>query len=52
MKSNPIAKGCAPLRASAMFVALIATCFWASMESIQATEPEIDVNGNSIASAL
>ena len=46
MKSNPIAKGCAPLRASAMFVALIATCFWASMESIQATEPEIDANGN------
>ena len=49
MKRNPIAKACAPLRASAMFVALIATCFWASMESIQATEPEIDVNGDSIA---
>jgi len=48
MKRNQIAKGCAPLRASAMFVALIATCFWASMESIQATEPEIDANGNSI----
>ena len=48
MKRNPIAKGCAPLRASAMFVALIATCFWASMESIQATEPETDANGNSI----
>jgi hypothetical protein len=52
MKSNPIAKGCAPLRASAMFVALIATCFWASMESIQATEPEIDANGNSIGEAF
>ena len=48
MKSNPIAKGCVPLRASAMFVALMATCFWASMESIQATEPEIDANANSI----
>jgi len=46
MKNNPIAKGCAPLRASAMFVALIATCFWASMECIQAAEPEIDANGN------
>ena len=31
-----------------MFVALIATCFWASMESIQAAEPGIDANGNSI----
>src|SRR6476469_9513707 len=48
MKSSPIAKACASSRASAMFVALIATCFWASMESIQATEPEIDANGNSI----
>src|SRR5436190_8649362 len=48
MKRNPIAKGCAPLRASAMFVALIATSFWASMERIQATEPETDANGNSI----
>jgi hypothetical protein len=48
MKRNPIAKRCALLRASAMFAALIATCFWASMESIQATEPEIDANGNSI----
>ena len=48
MKRNPIAKDCALWRASAMFVALIATCFWASMESIQATEPEIDANGNSI----
>ena len=48
MKRNPIAKGCVPLRASAMFVALMATCFWASMESIQATEPEIDANANSI----
>ena len=48
MKRNPVAKERAFLRASAMFVALIATCFWASMESIQATEPEIDANGNSI----
>ena len=31
---------------SAMFVALIATCFWASMECIQAMEPETDANGN------
>ena len=46
MKSNPIAKACALLRASAMFVALIATCFWASMGSIQAAEPGIDANGN------
>ena len=52
MKRNPIAKACAPLRASAMFVALIATCFWASMESIQAAEPEIDVNANSIGPPL
>jgi hypothetical protein len=44
MKSNPVAKGRAPLRASAMFVAVIATCFWASMERIQATEPETDAN--------
>jgi hypothetical protein len=48
MKRNPIAKDCALLRASAMFVALIITCFWASMESIQAMEPGIDANGNSI----
>ena len=48
MKSNPIAKGCAILRAAAMFVALIIICFWASMERIQATEPETDANANSI----
>jgi hypothetical protein len=48
MKPNPIAKGCGPLRASTMFVALIATCFWASMEGIQAMEPETDANDNSI----
>ena len=46
MNRNPIAKACAPLRASAMLVALISTCFWASMESTRATEPEIDANGN------
>ena len=48
MKSNPIAKACARLRASAMFAALIIPCFGASMGCIQATKPEIDANGNSI----
>jgi hypothetical protein len=48
MKRNPIARERVLLRASAMFVALIETCFWASMESIQAMEPGIDANGNSI----
>src|SRR5437868_5615903 len=48
MKCDPIVKGCAPLRASIIFAALIATCFWASMESIQAMEPDTDANGNAI----